>query len=162
MAAFACLPLACAKKEVPMECLAIPEASQVARVKVALLRANGTTQSDYQIDTRPRVAELIAALKNHPGRDCRTAEKDRPQEMSVSFESDDFQNHEAVPLILWIGPGWIGGVDGKKDARGWRIGRWRPMDAAERASLLPLLRPEDVPYQVPHRPHEPKGKSPSS
>jgi hypothetical protein len=137
MAALAGLPLACAKQEVPADCLVIPEASQVEMVKVALRNADGTTKSDYQIDTRPRIEELIAALKGHRGEACRTVVKSRPQEMSVSF-----QGYDSVPLILWIGPDWIGGVDTKKGPDGWLIGRWRPLGAAERASLLSLLRKE--------------------
>ena len=138
IAVLAWLPLSCAKQEIPADCLVIPEASQVEMVKVAWLNADGTSKSDYQVDTRPRIEELITALKGHRGGEpCRTVVKRRPQEMSVSF-----QGYDSVPLILWIGPDWIGGVDTKKGKDGWLIERWRPLGAAERAALLPLLRQE--------------------
>ena len=130
--------LACERPEVPAECLAVPEASKVEIVKVSVLNPDGTSKRSYQIDTRPRVEELVEAVRANSGGQCKTFEKERPQDLAVSFST-----YDSVPLILWIGPDWIGGVDEtKKDRKGWLISRWRPMDPSEREQLLVLLREE--------------------
>lgn len=132
-------PLACggSPAEVADECLVVPEASRVEMVKVSVLNPDGTTKRDYQIDTRPRVEALVAAVGSATGTTCKTYHQRRPQDLSVAF-----MGYDSVPLILWIGPDWIGGVDTKKGSDGWLISRWRPMERSERDELLRLLREE--------------------
>lgn len=129
--------LACERAEVPDDCLVVPEASKVEIVKVSVLNPEGTSKRSYQIDTRPRVEALVEAVRLGQGGPCKTLERERPQDLSVAFST-----YDSVPLILWIGPDWIGGVDTKKDSRGWLISRWRPMEPSERERLLELLREE--------------------
>jgi hypothetical protein len=129
--------LACERAEVPDECLAVPEASKVEIVKVSVLNPDGMSKRSYQIDTRPRVEALVEAIRSNEGGQCKTFEQERPQDLSVAFST-----YDSVPLILWIGPDWIGGVDTKKDSKGWLISRWRPMEPSERERLLELLREE--------------------
>ena len=74
------------------------------------------------------------------GGSCKTSVDTRVQELSVALQSRD-----GVPLILWIGRDWIGGVDTMKDAKGWLIGRWRPLEPGEHDELVDLLREEGAP-----------------
>ena len=126
--------------EVPAACLSIPEAATIEMVKVTRLTADGSDGAGWQIDTQPRVDALVAALRARSGGSCKTAVEKRVQELSVALQSRD-----GVPLILWIGRDWIGGVDTQKDAKGWLIGRWRPLESGEHDELLDLLREEGTP-----------------
>jgi hypothetical protein len=134
--------LACNRtpSEVADDCLAVPPAAQVEIVKVAVLNPDGTTRRTYQIDTRPHIEVLPAAVGPLQEGGCKTFHGRRPQELTVSF-----QGYDSVPLILWIGPDWIGGVDTKKDARGWLLPRWRSLHQAEHTMLLDLLHEETPP-----------------
>jgi hypothetical protein len=120
--------------------LTVPEATAIEMVKVTRLTADGNSGTEHQIDTRPRVEALVAALRARTGGSCKTAVEKRPQELSVAL-----QGRDSVPLILWIGRDWIGGVDTQKDAKGWLVGRWRPFEPGERDELLDLLREEGAP-----------------
>jgi len=126
--------------EVAAACLTIPEAATIEMVKVTRITADGSDGAGWQIDTRPRVDALVAALQERSGGSCMTSVEKREQEWSVALQSRD-----GVPLILWIGRDWIGGVDTQKNAKGWLVGRWRPLEPGERDELLDLLREEGAP-----------------
>jgi hypothetical protein len=126
--------------EVPAACLTIPEAATIEMVKVTRITADGSDGAGWQIDTQPRIDALVAALRARSGGSCKTSVEKRVQEWSVALQSRD-----GVPLILWIGRDWIGGVDTQKDSKGWLIGRWRPLEPGERDELLDLLRAEGAP-----------------
>jgi len=134
------------KTEVPAPGLSIPEAAAVQIVKVEILGADGAPRGRHQIDTRPRVEALVAALAGHQSDSWRTMVTRRPQELSVSFETTD-----SLPLILLVGPDWLGGYDTAKDADGRRVGRWRALLPGEHDRLLSELREEgaDAPLRLP-------------
>jgi len=48
----------------------------------------------------------------------------------------------AAPLIVWIGPDWLGGVDEFKDDKGGRAARKRPLSHAEHDDLGALIAEE--------------------
>ncbi|MEO8504924.1 MAG: hypothetical protein ABI609_13585 [Acidobacteriota bacterium] len=127
-------------KEVAADCLTIPATEKISIVKVSELTADGNLGHAYQIDVPAHVAALLAAVRAHQGSECKTvsAGNRRPQELSVAFEA-----YDSVPLILWIGPDWIGGVDTKADSKGALIARWRPMGKAEREAILEGLYEEN-------------------
>jgi len=132
------------RAERPAPCLQVPPPAQIEIVKVTEVHADGTTGAGHQVDTRPRVEALVAALQAAteaaPAAECRTVETARKQELSVGLEGRD-----SVPLILWIGPDWIGGVDTLKDAKGKLLARWRPLAPGEHDLLVHLLRVEGAP-----------------
>lgn len=134
------------KAEVPAPGLSIPEAAAVRIVKVDILGADGALRGRHQIDTRPRVEALMAALAGHQRDSWRTMISKRPQELSVSFETTD-----SLPLILVVGPDWLGGYDTIRDEKGRRIGRWRALLPGEHERLLGALREEgaDAPLRLP-------------
>ncbi|HEV7508575.1 MAG TPA: hypothetical protein VGS07_27080 [Thermoanaerobaculia bacterium] len=125
--------------EVPANGLRVPELAKIEMVKVSELNADGTSKKSYQIDVRSHIAALIEAVRAHQGGAWKTVQKHRPQELSVAFDG-----YDSVPLILWIGPDWIGGVDTEARPDGWLIPRWRPMDRAERDLILKQLHEENA------------------
>lgn len=142
MTILAAMVTACGRKpaEVAAPCLAIPDAATIEIVKVTRITPDGSEGAGWQVDTQPRVDALVAGLRARSGGSCKTSVENRVQELSVALQSRD-----GVPLILWIGRDWIGGVDTQKDAKGWLIGRWRPLEPGERDELLDLLREEGAP-----------------
>jgi hypothetical protein len=131
----ACFP----EPEVPADALKIPDAATVEMVKVTELNPDGTYKLQYQIDVRAHVEALVAAVRAHKGGAWKTLHRKWPQELSVAFDS-----YDAVPLILWIGPDWIGGVDTEAGPDSVLIPRWQPMERAERDLILAQLHEEDA------------------
>ena len=54
-----------------------------------------------------------------------------------------FGGYDGVPLIVWIGPDWLGGFDMALDSDGRTIDRDRPLSTSERETLLSLIREKD-------------------
>jgi len=131
--------IACGRAaEVPAPCLAVPEASQVERVSVTRWTGGDAWAGKHAFADRARIERLLAALRSQPSEGCFTLERKRVQELTVAFDGTD-----DVPLVLWIGADWIGGVDRQAKRDGWRRPRWRPLSGADRQALLAQIENAD-------------------
>jgi hypothetical protein len=121
----------------PAPRLSLPEAASVWRIEVIRWDPQGQRQTTTTSTDARHVEQLLAYLEEHNSQ-YRTdwPRREWPaQEYTISFEAQD-----SVPLILWVGRNWLGGVDEKLESdRGQRLARRRPLGQAERERLIALL-----------------------
>ena len=142
MAGLALLALASACSR-PTKPFAIPDLKQVQYVQVSQIEGTSTVW-EHEIRDPRRIAPILAHFREH-NRGYRTAtflgemlSRDRVQIYAVSFSGDD-----GVPLIIWVGPDWLGGIDKAVEFDGEMLERDRPLSASEREALLALIRERD-------------------
>lgn len=138
----AALALACSRSAPPF---VIPDLEDLEYLYVTQLE--GTTKVwQHEIRDPKRIKPILAHFREHnsgyrqPTDLSRMVASDsRVQDHAISFSTG-----EGVPLIIWIGPDWLGGFDQvyEEDGRS-SISRYRPLDASEREALLSLIRETD-------------------
>lgn len=121
----------------PAPALTIPEASSVRRIEVIRWDAQGERRSTTTSTDSRLIEQLLAYLRAH-GSGYRSHAGEWPApEVTISFEARD-----SVPLVLWIGRDWLGGVDEERDpGDAHRLARRRPLAPAEKERLIALLPP---------------------
>ena len=142
MAGLALLALASACSR-PTKPFAIPNLKQVQYVRVSQIE--GTSEVwEHEIRDPRRIVPILAHFREH-NRGYRTAtflgemlSRERVQIYAISFGGDD-----GVPLIVWVGPDWLGGIDTAVGLDGKMLERDRPLSASEREALLALVREKD-------------------
>ncbi len=123
---------ACGRPAPPLN---LPQAESIWRIEVIRWTPDGERRSTTG-STDPRLIEqLLAQLREHNA-DYATYPGSGPEpEYTISFEA-----RGSLPLVLWIGRDWLGGVDEELEPGGKvRLARRRPLGPAERERLIPLL-----------------------
>ena len=119
----------------PARPLAIPPAGNVARIDFT--RWSGTeNQGMVRIHDREQVERILALLALNNAGYFRRRYRFGPGEPTGQQYSIAVQGELSVPLVVWVGPDWLGGVDETVEKDGWRQARYRPLGPAERAELL--------------------------
>jgi hypothetical protein len=128
---------ACSRPAPPLN---LPEAESVFRIEVIRWTPDGERRSTTR-STDPRLIEqLLAHLREHDAEYTTFPGRGPEHAYTISFEARD-----SVPLVLWIGRDWLGGVDEELEPGGAvRLARRRPLGPAERERLIALL-PAEAP-----------------
>lgn len=123
---------ACSRPAPPLN---LPQAESVFRIEVIRWTPDGERRSTTR-STDPRLIEqLLAHLREHNAEYATFPRRGPEQEYTISFEARD-----SVPLVLWIGRDWLGGVDEELEPGGAaRLARRRPLGPTERERLVALL-----------------------
>jgi hypothetical protein len=136
MAALACLLTGCCLKgPCPEPRLRLPQASQVEHIDVIRWQANGNFDSNFKITDRQKIEEILTELEAfnsdfYPPPDYGQT----PSEVSIAFE-----DRKGLKAMVWIGPGWLGGVDHRQDKYGEFADRYRSLAPNDHQALLALL-----------------------
>jgi hypothetical protein len=111
--------------------------ASIWRIEVVRWDPQGQRQSTSTSTDARHVEQLLAYLEEHNSQ-YRTdwpRRKWPAQEYTISFEAQD-----SVPLVIWVGPDWLGGIDETLEPDGGqRLARRRPLGQAERQRLIALL-----------------------
>jgi hypothetical protein len=136
------LTTACSRAAEPF---IIPDLKDVEYASASQLK--GTSKVwEHEIRDPRRIAPILAQLReNNSGSGYRTQTRlgqmfseSREQSHAIAFVGKD-----GVPLMIWIGPDWLGGYDTVMEENGGTISRDRPLGASEREALLALIREPD-------------------
>lgn len=158
LAVLSLVVLAACEETKPANPFTIPEASSIFEVEVT--RWKPGAKHPRQGEARSSDPEVIRRLLDHlaahntgyatrygfcDGEDYQMlcgGDEFPSQQYTISFSS---QAEPGVPLIVWIGPDWLGGVDEELEPGGktGRQSRRRPLPPEERERLLALLPVEE-------------------
>ncbi len=125
----------CLKGPCPVPDLRLPSASDIQHVEVIRWRPNGDFESSFRISDRRRIEEILAQLQSVNSDFANVMDRQAPQEVSLAFEG-----RKGLKALVWIGPGWLAGVDSRHrsmDGELWvRHRQIEPGDHEKIAALL--------------------------
>jgi hypothetical protein len=129
----------CREAPHPMDPLVLPPAADLFELQVTRLNPDGSRQSDFKVQDRRKMEEVLAELRTDNTGYVSAMEGRAPQEYSVALDSN-----ERMEAMIWIGPGWLGGVDDKhKDEKGALTSHYRKLSPEQHARLVALLKPAE-------------------
>ncbi|HEX4960735.1 MAG TPA: hypothetical protein VF173_07845 [Thermoanaerobaculia bacterium] len=121
-----------------MEPLVLPPTAQVAEVSVTRWKPNGDSDGSFKIFDRKKVEEILTQLRANNTGYSSAMKGLPPQEYSIAVDTED-----VMAAMVWVGPGWLGGVDDHhKDEKGRLLSHYRKLDPEQHSKLLSLLKPE--------------------
>lgn len=120
----------------PMEPLVIPPAAEVQEIAVTRWKPNRQWHTEYKIWNHQRIEAILAELRTHNTGYSSAKDRLTPQEYSIAINGK-----ETMEAMVWVGSGWLGGVDSRhKDRDGGLVSRHRKLDPEQHKRLLLLLR----------------------
>ncbi|HEX3129064.1 MAG TPA: hypothetical protein VH394_17150 [Thermoanaerobaculia bacterium] len=123
----------------PDKPMLIPALGEMDFVVVHHLKLPGTPVWTHEIRDPKRIAAILEHLRKHNTgyrADSRFHDPlfgSRDHEYKIDFHD----KADTLPLIIWIGPNWIGGMDLRR-GEPWSA-RYRRLRASERRELLALI-----------------------
>ena len=126
---------ACSRPAPP---LTLPEPSSVWGIEVVRWDVQGERRSETTSNDPRLIEQLLDHLQAHNAGYRIERGEWSGHEITIAFEDRD-----SLPLVVWIGRDWLGGVDEEREpGSGERLTRRRPLAPAEKELLLALLPPE--------------------
>ncbi len=105
--------------------------------RVSFVRWKGAESWQREkIGDAERIRQVLALLAAHNSGYYRRRLPFGPGEPKGQEYTISFEGELSVPLVVSIGPDWLGGVDQQVGKDGWRKARFRSLGASEREELL--------------------------
>ncbi len=119
----------------PIDPLVIPPASDIEYIEITRLKPNGEHQNEFKITDSQRIEAILAELRRNNQGYSTAMRGHTPQEHAISLVE-----YEVLDTIVWVGHGWLGGVDREhKDSDGGQTSHFRKLDAEQHRRLLLLI-----------------------
>ena len=119
-----------------MDPLVIPPASEVEEISITRLKPDGQYQTSFKTFDRRRIEAILAELQSNNTGYWSAMTGLAPQEVSIAVDTKD-----AMATMVWVGPGWLGGVDNRHRRKdGLLTSHYRKLDSEQHTKLIALLR----------------------
>jgi hypothetical protein len=117
----------------PVGPIVIPPTAEIESVTVFPSLDKGSAPG-FHIDDRPAIEAIVALLRVDNTGYSSSVGKLPPEEYSVALDGGG-----KMRTMVWVYPGWLGGVDSEHSDKQGLISRFRKLDPAQHAQLVALL-----------------------